>query len=220
MTPLQHLTGEKRRPKQDLEILKILERGNRGRYSRIIVKKIREEVRRSILKMQEENCRNFNNKRKKAYLYETEISSPSHEHSFGTDLKLWAKFFGLYEVVKVKPKDQYDVRKIGQNEGPNTTSTAADHIKMWGRNCLIQPNYAMLSFCVFIVQSLCVLCFFVCFIFSSGLHGRKKKRIKHRGDQRTAEMGRCGIGCGVTTHHSLNKNSKDKTTRSSARRRK
>ncbi|GFT85945.1 hypothetical protein TNCV_3255881 [Trichonephila clavipes] len=36
------------------------------------------------------------------------------------------------EVVKVKPKDRYDVRKIGLHEGPNTTSTAADHMKMWG----------------------------------------------------------------------------------------
>ncbi|GFQ86428.1 hypothetical protein TNCT_43201 [Trichonephila clavata] len=36
------------------------------------------------------------------------------------------------EVVKLKPKDQYDVRKIGLHEGSNTTSTAADHMKMWG----------------------------------------------------------------------------------------
>ncbi|GFW92015.1 uncharacterized protein TNCV_2152941 [Trichonephila clavipes] len=49
----------------------------------------------------------------------------------GTGLKLRPKFFGPYEVIKVKPKDRY-VRKIGLHEGPNTTSTAADHMKMWG----------------------------------------------------------------------------------------
>ncbi|GFS47466.1 hypothetical protein TNCV_4863621 [Trichonephila clavipes] len=30
-----------------------------------------------------------------------------------------------------KPKDLYDVRKIGLHEGPNTTSTAADHMKIF-----------------------------------------------------------------------------------------
>ncbi|GFT08285.1 transposon Tf2-9 polyprotein [Trichonephila clavipes] len=82
--------------------------------------------------MQEENCRNFNKKRKKAYQYEIGDIVAIQRTQFGTGLKLRPKFFGPYEVVKVKPKDRYDVRKIGLHEGPNTTSTAADHMKMWG----------------------------------------------------------------------------------------
>ncbi|GFX28314.1 transposon Tf2-9 polyprotein [Trichonephila clavipes] len=80
--------------------------------------------------MQEENCRNFNKKRKKAYQYEIGDIVAIQRTQFGTGLKLRPKFFGPYEVIKVKPKDRYDVRKIGLHEGPNTTSTAADHMKI------------------------------------------------------------------------------------------
>ncbi|GFV67909.1 transposon Tf2-9 polyprotein [Trichonephila clavipes] len=87
--------------------------------------------------MQEENYRNFNKKRKKAYQYEIGDIVAIQRTQFGTGLKLRPKFFGPYEVVKVKPKDRYDVRKIGLHEGPNTTSTAADHMKMWGETILL-----------------------------------------------------------------------------------
>ncbi|GFT16772.1 retrovirus-related Pol polyprotein from transposon 17.6 [Trichonephila clavipes] len=131
MTPFQLLTGVKMRTKQDLEILKLLEE----EIVKIFTEnreKIREEAKRNILKMQEENCRNFNKKRKKAYQYEIGDIVAIQRKQFRTGLKLRPKFFGPYEVVKVKPKDRYDVRKIGLHEGPNTTSTAADHMKMWG----------------------------------------------------------------------------------------
>ncbi|GFT04184.1 transposon Tf2-9 polyprotein [Trichonephila clavipes] len=131
MMPFQLLTGVKMRTKQDLEILKLLEE--------VIVEifienreKIREEAKRNILKMQEENCRNFNKKREKAYQYKIGDIVAFQRTQFGTGLKLRPKLFGLYEIVKVKHKERYDVRKIGLHEGPNTTSTAADHMKMWG----------------------------------------------------------------------------------------
>ncbi|GFU98245.1 transposon Tf2-6 polyprotein [Trichonephila clavipes] len=131
MTPFQLLTGVKMRTKQDLEILKILEEEIVETFTKNR-EKIREEAKRNILKMQEEKCRNFNKKRKKAYQYEIGDIVAIQRTQFGTGLKLRPKFFGLYEVVKVKLKDRYDVRKIGLHEGPNTTFTAADHMKMWG----------------------------------------------------------------------------------------
>ncbi|GFT71765.1 uncharacterized protein TNCV_3199991 [Trichonephila clavipes] len=82
--------------------------------------------------MQEENCRNFNKKLEKAYQYEIRNIVTMQRTQCGTGLKLRRKFFDLYEVVKVKPKDGYDVRKIGRHEGAKTTSTAADYMKMWG----------------------------------------------------------------------------------------
>ncbi|GFY17582.1 hypothetical protein TNCV_3519371 [Trichonephila clavipes] len=50
--------------------------------------------------MQEKNCRNFNKKRKKAYQYEIGDIVAIQWTQFGTGLKLRAKFFGSYEVVK------------------------------------------------------------------------------------------------------------------------
>ncbi|GFV67352.1 transposon Tf2-9 polyprotein [Trichonephila clavipes] len=65
----------------------------------------------------------------KAYQYEIGDIVAIQRTQFGTGFKLRPKFFGPYEVAKVKPKDRYDVRKIGLHKGPNTTSTAADHMK-------------------------------------------------------------------------------------------
>ncbi|GFS51431.1 retrovirus-related Pol polyprotein from transposon 17.6 [Trichonephila clavipes] len=66
-----------------------------------------------------------------SYQYEIGDIVAIQRTQFGTGLKLRPKFFGPYEVIKVKPKDRYDVRKIGLHEGPNTTSTAADHMKIF-----------------------------------------------------------------------------------------
>lgn len=33
----------------------------------------------------------------------------------------------------VKPNDRYEVKKIGQSEGPNCTTTVADFMKPWGQ---------------------------------------------------------------------------------------
>ena len=48
---------------------------------------------------------------------------------FGSGLKLRIKYFGTYKITKVKSIDRYEVKKVGQHEGPNTTSTAADLMK-------------------------------------------------------------------------------------------
>ncbi|GFX96990.1 blastopia polyprotein [Trichonephila clavipes] len=99
MTPFQLLTGVKMRTKQDLEILKLLEQEIVETFTENR-EKIREEAKRNILKMQEENCRNFNKKRKKAYQYEIGDIVAIQRTQFRTGLKLRPKFFGPYEVVK------------------------------------------------------------------------------------------------------------------------
>ncbi|GFV87071.1 blastopia polyprotein [Trichonephila clavipes] len=157
MTPFQLLTGVKMRTKQDLEILKLLEEEIVETFTENR-EKIREEAKRNILKMQEENCRNFNKKRKKAYQYEIGDIVAIQRTQFGTGLKRRPKFFGPYEVVKVKPKDRYDVRKIGLHEGPNTTSTAS----------LSVPSFLYVS--------------------DSPLVSMKKKRNKYHCGQRTVRL--------------------------------
>ncbi|GFT56527.1 hypothetical protein TNCV_3508721 [Trichonephila clavipes] len=48
---------------------------------------------------------------------------------FGSKLKLRLKYFGPYQVTKVKPHDRYNVAKIGGHEGTNVTSASADKMK-------------------------------------------------------------------------------------------
>ncbi|GBL63510.1 hypothetical protein AVEN_141772-1 [Araneus ventricosus] len=108
-------------PKESIESF-VEDRGN-----------IREEAKKNILKIQEENRRSYN-KRKAAYQYKVEDFIVAIQPTqFGTGLKLRPKFFGPYKVVIVKLKDRYDLKKVGQHEGQNITSTAADHMKMWVR---------------------------------------------------------------------------------------
>ncbi|GFV04081.1 transposon Tf2-9 polyprotein [Trichonephila clavipes] len=97
--------------------------------------------------MQEENCRNFNKKRKKAYQYEIGDIVAIQRTQFGTGLKLRPKFFGPYEVVKVKPKDRYDSLSVPSflyvSDSPLVSmkkkgiSTAADSVRsgwpLWNR---------------------------------------------------------------------------------------
>ncbi|GFV71334.1 uncharacterized protein TNCV_3133251 [Trichonephila clavipes] len=48
---------------------------------------------------------------------------------FGAGLKLRPKFLGPYKVTKVNSKDRYKVEKVGQHDGPNSTTTSADLMK-------------------------------------------------------------------------------------------
>lgn len=50
---------------------------------------------------------------------------------FGVGLKLVPKYLGPYEVTKIRSNDRYEVRKVGCQEGPKVTSTAADYMKNW-----------------------------------------------------------------------------------------
>ncbi|GFY56594.1 hypothetical protein TNIN_303581 [Trichonephila inaurata madagascariensis] len=45
---------------------------------------------------------------------------------YGTGFKLRAKFYRPYRIKTVKADDRYEVEKVGQQEGPNLTSTAVD----------------------------------------------------------------------------------------------
>lgn len=47
----------------------------------------------------------------------------------GPGLKLVNKFLRLYNVIRNSRNDKYMVEKIGGDEGPSQTSTAADHVK-------------------------------------------------------------------------------------------
>lgn len=42
-------------------------------------------------------------------------------------------FLDLNEMIHVKPNDKYNVKRIGDHEGPNHTNTTVGHVKLWCR---------------------------------------------------------------------------------------
>ena len=67
------------------------------------LKLICEDAKRNILKIQEENRKNYNRKRKQTHVYKKCDLVAIQRTQFGIGLKLLQKFLGPYEVTKVKP---------------------------------------------------------------------------------------------------------------------
>ncbi|XP_074034151.1 uncharacterized protein [Leptinotarsa decemlineata] len=129
-TPAEVLFGVKLRNKEDIKLKELLERDiiemfNEERNA------LRENARKQIEKVQEENRRTYNLRRKKAKNYKEGDLVAIKRTQFGPGLKLAKKFLGPYEVLKVKPNERYDVLKVGIHEGPIKTSTCAEFMKPW-----------------------------------------------------------------------------------------
>lgn len=130
MTPFQLLFGVKMKTKDDIEAQSLIEQ-------EIIEtfiddrEQLREQAKKQILVVAEENKRTFNAKRKQATKYEVGDLVAIKRTQFGTKLKLQAKSFGPYKITASKRNDRYQVKKIGIHEGPYCTSTSADHMTRW-----------------------------------------------------------------------------------------
>jgi hypothetical protein len=92
---------------------------------------IRDHAKDNIAKIQEENRRGFNRKRKEASTYRENDLVAIKRTQQGQGLKLANKYLGPYEIVKVLRSNRYIVRKVGDHEGPWETSIAADYVKLW-----------------------------------------------------------------------------------------
>ncbi|KZC14419.1 hypothetical protein WN55_07094, partial [Dufourea novaeangliae] len=82
-------------------------------------------------KIQAENRRTYNKRRKEATKYTVNDVVAIKRTQQGPGLKLANKFLGPYKIIKELRNDRYVVERIGDHEGPLTTSTAADHLKLW-----------------------------------------------------------------------------------------
>ncbi|GFW08602.1 transposon Tf2-6 polyprotein [Trichonephila clavipes] len=91
--------------------------------------RMRQDAKRNILKIQAENKKTYNKKRKRAPEYQVGDLVVVQRIQFGGGLKLRPKFFGPYQITEVKPRDRYTVRKVGDHAGPNVTATSADLMK-------------------------------------------------------------------------------------------
>lgn len=92
---------------------------------------IRQAAREKIVEVQKENLEGFNKKRKKAHKYVNGDIVAIKRTQFGSGLKFRNKFLGPYRVIRVMRNDRYTVEKVGEHEGPQETSTSADHMKSW-----------------------------------------------------------------------------------------
>lgn len=129
-TPFEVLMGKKMKLKDDLELRRLIEEELIDIYEEDR-SAIRDEAKKNLLMIQEENKKVFNRKRKAAKKYSIGDLVAIQRTQFGTGIKVHPKFLGPYKITAVKGHDRYDVEKIGNYEGPKCTSTAADHMKPW-----------------------------------------------------------------------------------------
>ncbi|GFW76899.1 transposon Tf2-11 polyprotein [Trichonephila clavipes] len=129
-SPFELLIGVKMKNPEDVMMRYLLEEKSQEQLFQHR-DNLRREAKQNILKLQEENRRTYNRKRKEAHLYKKGDLVAIMRTQFGNKLKLRIKYFGPYQVTKVKPHDRYDVAKIGDHEGPNVTSASADQMKSW-----------------------------------------------------------------------------------------
>lgn len=129
-TPFELLVGVKMRTKEDVELANQLDESLRQDFCENRQQQ-RQLAKSNIAKIQEENKKTYNRNRKEAIKYKVGDLVAIKHTQFGVGRKLCPKFLGPYEVTIVKRNDRYGVSKIGQHEGPNVTSSAADLMKPW-----------------------------------------------------------------------------------------
>ncbi|GFX36495.1 transposon Tf2-6 polyprotein [Trichonephila clavipes] len=127
-TPFELLVGTKMRNKEDILIKDLLleEMAKELLEQREI---LRNDAKKNIETLHSENRKTYNRRRKKASLYKEGDLVAIQRTQFGAGLKLRPKFLGPYKVTKVNSKDRYEVEKVGQHDGPNSTTTSADLMK-------------------------------------------------------------------------------------------
>lgn len=130
-TPFNLLIGRKMKNKEDIELQSLLQQECAAMYIEDR-EELRGRAKEQILKVQEENKKQFDRKRKDSKKYEEGDLVAIKRTQFGPGLKLKSKYLGPYRVTKVKRNDRYSVEKADSSaEGPNVTSTCAEYMKPW-----------------------------------------------------------------------------------------
>ncbi|GFX12660.1 retrovirus-related Pol polyprotein from transposon 17.6 [Trichonephila clavipes] len=102
-SPFELIIGVKMKNPEDVMIRNLLEECQEQLFQHR--DNLRREAKQNVLKTQEENRRTYNRKRKEAHLYEKGDLGAIMRNQFGNKLKLRIKYFGPYQVTKVKPHD-------------------------------------------------------------------------------------------------------------------
>lgn len=139
-TPFELLVGTKTRSKEDHEISKLVqdEIVNNFNNEREIMRK---QAKEQILKVQDENRKSYNLRRKPATKYKEGDVVAVKRTQFGGGLKLKSKFLGPYHVTKIKPNNTYDVSRIGEGEGSKQTTTCAEYMEPLPKSGTIDDTF-------------------------------------------------------------------------------
>lgn len=125
------------RNEKDLMLRQIIEQEFQARFEEER-DQIRIKAKEQLSKIQAENCKTYNLRRKPSLKYAVGDLVAIKRTQFGPGRKLRAKYLGPYSIKKIKPNDTYDVSKIGDHEGPALTSTCAEYLKPWPEGGLNQ----------------------------------------------------------------------------------
>ncbi|GFX52461.1 hypothetical protein TNCV_4324781 [Trichonephila clavipes] len=130
MTPFELLFGTKMKSCQDIEIVELLNDEITAQFQEQR-DALRQDAKKQIYKVQDENRRTYNLRRRQAHKYQLRDLVAIKRTQFGPGLKLKQKYLGPYKVTKVEHNDTYDVEKCDFVDGPSKTSTCAEFMKLW-----------------------------------------------------------------------------------------
>ena len=92
---------------------------------------LRKNTKQQIFKVQQENRKTYNLRRKAAQQYKIGDLVAIKRTQFGPNFKLKVKFFGPYKILKIKEGNTFDVSKEDFQEDPQYTSTCSEFVKPW-----------------------------------------------------------------------------------------
>lgn len=130
MSPFYLMFGTHARLREDHNVRELLEREWASSFQEKR-DELRPQAKENIAKLQQENKRVFDKKRKAAEIYREGDLVTVRRTQQVPGSKLAAKYFGPYEVTRSLRNNRYVVRKIGDHDGSLQTSTAADYMKPW-----------------------------------------------------------------------------------------
>lgn len=129
-TPFRLLKGVEMRCSGDLKLREILETEWQHQFEESR-DDLRQQAKIQIGKIQEENKKTYNSRRRAPSRYAVGDLVAIKLTQMKPGRKLRAKFPGPYQITKVKLNDTYDVKRVGDGEGPMTTSTCVEYMKPW-----------------------------------------------------------------------------------------
>lgn len=130
MSPFYLLFGTHARLREDHNVRELLEQEWASSFQEKR-DELRLQAKESIIKIQQENKRSFDKKRKAAGVYQEGDLVAIKRMQQAPGSKLAAKYFGPYEILKKLRNHRYVVRKVGEHNGPQQTSSSVDYMKPW-----------------------------------------------------------------------------------------